>query len=75
MMKFYEKEMKLSGKIHYSKQPLNQFTRQILIQMSSKHIEDPLNSLLNKLKNSGELAKLFKKYGLQNVQNGSDLSD
>lgn len=67
-MKFYEQKLKLTGKIHYSKKPLNTYSRHILIPRYMASIHTPIVQRLKKIKASGELSKLFKKYEVQRLQ-------
>jgi polar amino acid transport system substrate-binding protein len=51
-MNIYEKELRLKGKIHYSKIPLNRYTRHLLLQRS---LEEDLYVFLQQVIDSGSL--------------------
>jgi hypothetical protein len=51
-MNIYEKEIRLKGKIHYSKIPLNRYTRHLLLQRS---LEEDLYVFLQQVIDSGSL--------------------
>jgi len=62
-MKFYEKEMKLGRKIYYSPNPLNSYTRHILVNHDAK-VYGALNKVVNQLEQDEYWVALLDQYGL-----------
>jgi len=62
-MKFYEKEMKLGRKIYYSPNPLNSYTRHILVNHDAK-VYGALNKRVNQLEQDENWMALLTQYGL-----------
>lgn len=62
-MKFFELEMKLTHKIYYSPEPLNSYTRHILINHDEK-VYDTLSKIVNKLDKDEYWKTLLDQYGL-----------
>jgi len=62
-MKFYEKEMKLGRKIYYSPNPLNSYTRHILVNHDAK-VYGALSKVVNQLEQDEYWMALLMQYGL-----------
>lgn len=61
---FFEKSMRLKGKIHYSKICLSQYSRKFLIPKYMRDLVSPINQKIEKFRKSGTLKSMVKKYGI-----------
>lgn len=62
-MKYYEKEMKLGHKVYYSPNPLNSYTRHILVNHNSE-VFQALNKVVEQLGQDDYWLALLDQYGL-----------